>query len=136
MGTAKPDTVPQSDHITTTGTEELIFSAPQEKEHRSEPEPNQVSEESLIIGTIADLLQEAKTLIQVILECEGEREESISMFRSLFSKYPGLAETKFRTAINMFILDMCKDECAFDLSISEVNSWWPSHANKTVASKS
>jgi hypothetical protein len=99
----------------------LRFSAPDQKEEQFE-KPHSETQDALVIGTIADLLEEVKTLVQVIVDCEGDKEESISMFQSLLSKYTQLAETKFRTAINMFILEMYKDKCDFELTTSEIDS--------------
>jgi hypothetical protein len=102
LGKAQPDVLPNSAHVTSTDSDQLQFSAPEQKEKQSENSHSD-NQEALLIGTVADLLEEIKTLVQVIVDCEGDKDESISMFQSLFLKYPQLAETKFRTAINMFI---------------------------------
>lgn len=124
LGKAQPDVPPVSDHITSTASDQLQFSAPEQKERQSEKSHSD-TQDALLIGTVADLLEEVKALIKVIVECEGDKEESTSMFQSLLSKYPQLAKTKFRTAINMFILDVCKDKCDFELTASEIDFWWP-----------
>lgn len=124
LGKAQPDVPPVSDHVTSTDSDQLQFSAQEQKEEQlvnSHP----ATQDALLIGTVADLLKEVKSLAEVIVDCEGDKEESMSMFQSLLSKYPQLAETKFRTAINMFIQDMCKDKCDFELTVSEIDSWWP-----------
>jgi hypothetical protein len=124
LGKTQPDIIPVSDHVISTDSDQLQFSEPEQKQRQSE-QLHSDNQDALLIGTVADLLEEVKTLGQIIVDCEGDKEESISMFQSLLSKYPQLSETKFRTAINMFILDMCKDSCDFELTTSEIDSWWP-----------
>lgn len=124
LGKAQPDIPPVSDHVTSTASYQLQFSDPEQKEEQSEKQHSD-TQDALLIGTVADLLEEVKALVQVIVDCDGDKEESMSMFQSLLSKYPQLTKTKFRTAINMFILDMCNDKCDFELTASEIDSWWP-----------
>ena len=95
LGKAQPDIPPVSDHVTSTDSDQLQFSAPKQKERQPE-KLHSDTQDALLIGTVADLLKEVKTLVQVIVDCEGDKEESISMFQSLLSKYPQLTKTKFQ----------------------------------------
>lgn len=82
------------------------------------------SEEHLLIGSIADLLQEVKTVSQLIAECKSDKAEGESLFRTLLLRYPRLRSTTYREAINFYILDAARNQFSFDLSSSEVNTWW------------
>jgi hypothetical protein len=82
------------------------------------------SEEHLLIGSIADLLQEVKTVSQLIAECKSDKAEGESLFRTLLLRYPHLRSTTYREAINFYILDATRNQFSFDLSSSEVNAWW------------
>lgn len=82
------------------------------------------SEEHLLIGSIADLLQEVKTVSQLIAECKSDKAEGESLFRTLLLRYPHLRSTTYREAINFYILDAARNQFSFDLSSSEVNTWW------------
>jgi hypothetical protein len=80
--------------------------------------------EALLVGTIADLLQEAKALIQVIAECNGSKADSAPMFHALLARYPQLLGTQYQDAINLFIASACKEQCSFEAHPHEVRSWW------------
>lgn len=129
LGKAQPDVPPVSDHITNTDSDQLQFSVPDEEEGQPDKAPSD-TRDALLLGIVADILEEVKTLVKVISECEGDKEESISMFQSLLSKYPRLGQTKFRIAINMFIQEICKDQFAFDLTMREIDSWWPNQSSQ------
>lgn len=83
------------------------------------------SEDALLIGSVSDLLHEAKVLSRVIHESGGSREEGAPMFQSLLSNYQHLIGTKYQESISLFIQDQCKSQCAFEVSLDEVRMWWP-----------
>ncbi len=78
----------------------------------------------LLISSVSDLLQEVKTLSQLMAECKSDKAEGESLFRTLLLRYPHLRTTTYRDAINLFIIDAARNQFAFDLSLSEINSWW------------
>ncbi len=80
--------------------------------------------DNLLIGSVADLLQEVKTLSQLMAECKSDKAEGESLFKTLLLRYPHLRGTIYRDAINLFIIDAARNQFAFDLSLSEINSWW------------
>jgi hypothetical protein len=88
------------------------------------PEAFRSSDDHLLIGSIADLLQEVKTVSQLIAECKSDKAEGESLFRTLLLRYPHLRSTTYREAINLYILDAARNQFSFDLSSSEVNTWW------------
>lgn len=83
----------------------------------------------LIIGKVSDLLEEAKTLTSLFGEEKASREDIGAMFRALLEKYTALASTRYAGTINIFLYDLCKDACAFELHADDVKSWWTSKAN-------
>lgn len=83
--------------------------------------------DTLIIGTIADILQEIKALTEVVKD--SSKEEAVLLFKSLLSRYPQLVGTHYHEAVSLFIYDCCKQQCEFDLEPKEIKSWWPEVEN-------
>jgi hypothetical protein len=108
------------------GTAEEIYAAPtsEEPETVTSPEAETSSHDSLLIGSVADLLQEVKTLSQLLAEYKSDKVEGESLFRTLLLRYPHLRSTTYRQAINFYIVDASLNQFSFDLSSSEVNAWW------------
>jgi hypothetical protein len=108
------------------GTAEEIYAAPasEEPETVTLPEAETSSHDSLLIGSVADLLQEVKTLSQLLADYKSDKAEGESLFRTLFLRYPHLRSTTYRQAINFYIVDASRSQFSFDLSSSEVNAWW------------
>lgn len=88
------------------------------------PEVVSWTRDNLLIGSVADLLQEVKTLSQLMAECESDKAEGESLFKTLLLRYPHLRGTIYRDAVNLFIIDAARNHFVFDLSLSEINSWW------------
>jgi len=91
--------------------------------------------DTLMIGTIADLLQEAKALTEVV---HGHsKEEAVALFKSLLARYPYLASTQYQQAISIHICTTLKEQ-GFDLQPNDVDRWWAensdsiNHINKTT----
>jgi hypothetical protein len=82
-----------------------------------------ISFDTLTIDTIADILQEIKALTQVVKY--SSKEEAISLFKTLLSRYAQLAATRYRDAVSLFIYQSCTEHCGFDLQPNEIRSWWP-----------
>ena len=80
------------------------------------------SPETLLIGTIADLLEEIKTVIAGLPP--NEKEETVLLFKALLSRYPQLILTRYQEAINFFIYNSLKEKATFDLKPNEIKSWW------------
>lgn len=83
-----------------------------------------LSTDSLLIGSVADLLQEIKTLIQLIVECRSEKAECISLFRTLLLRYFHLKDTTYQHVINMYIADAIMNQVEFSLTFTEIKFWW------------
>lgn len=108
------------------GTAEEINVAATDEEPDTVHSPEAVKsfDDHLLIGSIADLLQEVKTVSQLIAECKSDKAEGESLFRTLLLRYPHLRSTTYRDAINLYILDTARNQFSFDLSSFEINSWW------------
>lgn len=90
-------------------------------------EDNQDQQTEIIAAagpTVADLLQEIKTLTQNILDKGSPAGESIPRYKALVQQNSHLADGPFKEAINKFIHDQCTNLCGFDIEISEIRSWW------------
>jgi hypothetical protein len=83
------------------------------------------NDDSLLVGSVSDLLHEVKVLTRVIKESGGSNEEGIPMFQSLLVNYPQLIETKYQESITVFIYQHCMSEGLFDVDLNEIRSWWP-----------
>jgi hypothetical protein len=81
-------------------------------------------EQELLNGTIADLMQEIKTLLQLIGEYKSSKEECAELFGALFQKYPLLKDTSYQRAINQHICEENKAQFSFDIQPLDVRSWW------------
>ncbi len=77
----------------------------------------------LIIGSVADLLQEIKTLIQLITEYNSNKAESASLFRTLLLRYPHVKSTEYKDAISLYICQAAT-QFSFTLDLQEANTWW------------
>jgi hypothetical protein len=83
------------------------------------------SEETLLINSVSHLLREVKVLARVVKENNGSKADATPMFQSLLSNYAHLAATKYRESIMVFIHDTIRGECAFEVALHEIESWWP-----------
>lgn len=77
----------------------------------------------LIIGSVADLLQEIKTLIQLITEYNSDKAESASLFRTLLLRYPHVKSTEYKDAISLYICQAAT-QFSFTLDLQEASNWW------------
>jgi hypothetical protein len=121
MGKIKYETEVNGPREKSVASEELQFQASNESEEVIVPvQSNQT--DTLLIGTIADLLQEIKALTEVV--SASSKEESVSFFKSVLQRFSKLRGTHYEDAVNMFIYNSCKEQCSFDLQPNEIKSWW------------
>lgn len=123
MGTT---VIAHEDHVLRSSfipTGELITSG-------NDEEPEQVHaikpKDELLIGSVADLLEEVKTLIQLIAEYRTGKTESKALFDALFIRYPHLQHTTYPLAISFYIHEAAKGKFSYDITADEIMSWWPS----------
>lgn len=79
---------------------------------------------NLVVGSVSDLLQEIKTLIQLCEEYQSAKEECASLFNASFLKYPHLKGTTYQHAISAYVCEESKDHLPFALTLPEVQQWW------------
>lgn len=94
------------------------------KEHPVDAEPPLPSSETFLLGTVADLLQEIKTLLQLLSENEGTKEDCQTLFKALFSRNHTLKDTSYQDAISLFLYNECLGKLRFELSIAEIKELW------------
>lgn len=80
----------------------------------------------LIIGSVADLLEEIKQLLQLIKDGSMGIEESSTLFNALLIRYPQLASTTYKDAITLYICNAAKNQLSFELQHKQVSDWWTS----------
>ena len=86
--------------------------------------PTPQVKDDLLIGSVADLLQEIKTLVQLIAEYKTDKSESQSLFHALLIRYSHLRDTSYQEAIGLYICEAAKGQFSFDVSPKEVSTWW------------
>ena len=132
MGKIKYETevnVPREKSVT---SEELQFQSSNESEEVIVPvQSNQT--DTLLIGTIADLLQEIKALTEVV--STSNKEESVSFFKSLLQRFSKLKGTHYEDAVNVFIYNSYKEQCSFDLQPNEIKSWWVEEESNSTSNQ-
>lgn len=105
----------------TISLEEISFQSATSKTEEMMPVSTS-QKEPIIIGTIADLIQEVKTLAGIIQG--NEKEEVVALFKSLLAHYPNLVHTQYQHAINIYIYSTLKEQEGFDLKPQDINTWW------------
>lgn len=109
----------------TVSAEDLIFGESEDEvtEMVNPVSASRPQSDHLIIGSVADLLQEIKTLIQLITEYNSDKAESTSLFRTLLLRYPHVKSTEYKDAISLYICQAAT-QFSFTLDLQEVNYWW------------
>jgi|GEM_PF-4241517 len=88
------------------------------------------NENDLLIGTVADLLEEIKALAHVIVTNESSKEEAESFYRLLLSRYDQLVNTPYQQSINTTILKLFNEDISMNTTLSEIQSWWPNSISR------
>ena len=123
MGKAQPDFFPILNHVSLENQDQLVIAEEKNRSTDTDKEAN----DALLTVSIADLLQDAKTLVQVIAENKPEKEQTIGMIQALLSRYSHLSNTKFRSAINLYILDLIKDDLSIHMNPVDIDQLWNEH---------
>lgn len=79
---------------------------------------------AMLIGSVADLLQEIKTLVELVAEYKSPKEEGISLFQTLLLRYPYLRDSIYQEPVNLYIYEAAKSRFHFDLELEEIRQWW------------
>ena len=117
MGSARfiDQHVPREERIATEDIEVVS------KEHDTE----QPDADSLLVGTVSDLLEEIRKLNDRIVS--DRKENLIPVFRELLSNYPQLINTQYQEAINLFLMNTCQEHSNWELELHEAESLWTSN---------
>jgi hypothetical protein len=91
---------------------------------------NAGSEEDLLKNSLSHLLLEAKVLAKILRENNVSKADATPMFQSLLSNYVHLSKTKYRDSIMGFIHDTINTACAFEVTLDEIDTWWPREQEK------
>lgn len=83
-----------------------------------------LSPDGLLVGNVADLMDSVTTLLRIIEDGKGDRDDICGFFPSLLAQYPTVAESKYRYSVNQFIHDRCKAALNADMTIDEINGLW------------
>ncbi|MBS1681584.1 MAG: hypothetical protein OJF59_001826 [Cytophagales bacterium] len=120
MGKVKYETLVNVPHENIVDTEEVKTQPPREAE---EPiEAKVLSPEGLLVGSVADLLEEIKIILNELTT--GSREEIISIFQSLLSRYPQLVGTNYQEEISLFLSDALATHTTHGFKPNEIKKWW------------
>lgn len=68
------------------------------------------------------IIEEINSLVEVI--SEGNKEESILLFKTLLANYPQLIGTAYQERVSDHIFHACIKACQFHFELDEINSWW------------
>ena len=82
------------------------------------------SNDRLLVGSVADLLEEIDTLIQLVNEYKSSKTETQDFFHALFIRYPVLNGTTFQEAISLYVSEAARNQFSFELNVDEVRTWW------------
>lgn len=75
-----------------------------------------------IMGDIADFLRDMNTLFS--MSAEAGKEEFISLFNLITSRYQKLTESHLLQVVNLFILEQAKEKLPFEFSSIELEKCW------------
>lgn len=89
------------------------------KERTTDEQGNQ---KEIQLAIIPDVLEELKNIFRVLEKENGVKEDFITLFALVTSKYPAIRDTPNLEAINDYI----RENLAFDISDEELNDLWTS----------
>lgn len=121
MGQIRKDTPKKHEHVVE-AQDLVIDPSNTSRFHRAD--------EGVFINSVSHLLREAKVLARVVKESNGSKADATPMFQSLLSNYSHLGGTKFRESITLFIHDVIRHQCAFEVAFQEIDAWWPETQTK------
>ncbi|RNL55572.1 hypothetical protein [Pedobacter jejuensis] len=104
--------------VSTVDSDELHFGPDAEED--LEPETSFADETVELQGLVPDVLEEIKTIIQTVESGDGTKEDFISLFKLVSTKYPQMAESRHLDAINDWIIE----NVPFELTEEELHQLW------------
>jgi len=88
-----------------------------------EREDNPVDSESLLVGTVSDLLHEIKSLRLETVSLL--KDECVHSIHEILSRYPQLKNTQYQEAVNLFIMNTRQESGGWEFDLHEVDLLWP-----------
>lgn len=86
--------------------------------------------EDSIKKSIQNIKEEVDALSQIV--SGNNKEEVVSLFQSLLSRYAQFIGTHYQKEINQIIYNSHKVQSEFQIELSEINSWWPQTMNQST----
>ena len=130
MGSVSREDVAGEQRMTSVNEEDINVGDDEEvPETITPPAQTFSSNDHLLVGSVADLLQEIKTLVQLVAEYKSDKAEAESLFRTLLLRYSYLRATTYQHAISFYICEAARTQFAFEVQIAEVISWWNEEKN-------
>ncbi len=127
MGSINPEKVEDQIYIKTKENGEAnitqVEDSSADKEHPVNAEPP-LSSDTFLLGTIADLVKEIKTLIQLLSENGGIKEDFLKMVATLLARYHNLKDTAYQDTISIFLVNECKGKFHYEISLDEIKMLW------------
>ena len=109
---------------TSVSADDFLFASEDEPFNDIEQVPEVALKDEVVIGTIADLLEEIKTVSKLISETKSDGAEAESLMRTLLGRYPSIASGSFRDAVTLYLCKELSDRCAITVSLSDTEGWW------------
>jgi hypothetical protein len=78
----------------------------------------------MLLGSVSDFLEEAKTLTHFIVQNNSSTEETNAFLRTLLSKYSHLKDSRYQSAIELYLLNELKDHEDQKLTLNEISALW------------
>lgn len=125
LGIAKID-VPHENKISS----EDIVPRPQREIEEPVITPDAPSYSGLVVGSVADILEEIKSLASGL--AGSTHEEVAAMFRQLLSRHLNLVGTAYQESLNLVIVGELADKCSINLEPGEIATWWPTPDSQIV----
>ncbi|WP_431199602.1 hypothetical protein ACQ86K_01025 [Mucilaginibacter sp. P19] len=117
----------RTDGMDVVAQDELVFAAPDEPEDRPSGMVQAIRPtlaDSHLLGELAEMVSETKTLIRVINESSETKENFEMLFRLVVQKYPDLAGTPYEEQVNAYLMNESADLFPFPLTVTELKSYW------------
>jgi len=126
MGEAQRDA--REVRTSVTSAEEISITTNEEDAETITPEITSPPNEVLIIGTLADLLQDIKTIAAVTADSKADQLATAELFQALLPRYTAISTSPYREAINVVIADTARG-LSFEWPLTEINAWWEGKVN-------
>lgn len=121
IGKAKLNSVkePLQSLASTIESEQLQFHANTDEEENNNALAD--SRETTLIGTVADLIQDIKTVVD---SRQYDRDTICQLLQTLLSRYEQLQNTQYKETISEFLTATLNEKTQHSFTLSEILSWW------------